>query len=136
MPKEADRLKVPFIRQVSWYLIFAMFVIGIDPRVEASFSPSGFVALPHFDRMQDLNRIQQTLESKMVSKRLAELGFSKAEIDSRLSQLSDAQLHQMAQNLSKLKTGGDVGEAVIAILIIVLLVIVILQLTGHRVIVR
>ncbi|MDA8172431.1 MAG: PA2779 family protein [Nitrospiraceae bacterium] len=129
-------MRVPFMRQVSWYLVFAMFVIGIAPRVEASFSPSGLVALPHFDRAQDFDKIQQALESKMVAKRLAELGFTKAEINSRLSQLSDAQLHQVAQKLNKLKTGGDGFEFLIALLIVVILVILVLQLTGHRVIVR
>lgn len=129
-------MRVPFMRQVAWYLVFAMFIIGIAPKVEASFSPSGLVALPHFDRTQDLNKIQQALEGKMVSKRLAELGFSKAEIQSRLSQLSDAQLHQVAQKLNSLKTGGDGFEVLIALLIIVVLVILILQLTGHKVIVR
>ncbi|MDA8086765.1 MAG: PA2779 family protein [Nitrospiraceae bacterium] len=129
-------MRVPFMRQVSWYLVFAMFVIGIAPRVEASFSPSGLVALPQFDRAQDLNKIQQALEGKMVARRLADLGFTKAEINSRLSQLSDAQLHQVAQKLDKLKTGGDGFEFLIALLIVVVLVILILQMTGHRVIVR
>ena len=129
-------MRVPLMRQVSWYLVFAMFVIGITPRVEASFSPSGTVLLPHFDRARDLNQIQRTLEGKMVSKRLSELGFSMAEINARLSLLSDAQLHRLAQRLNKLKTGGDGLGVLIAVLVIILLVIVILQLTGHRVLIR
>lgn len=124
------------MRQVSWYLIAAMFLIGIAPKVEASFSPSGVIALPHMDRAQDLNTIRQTLENKMVAKRLAELGFSQKEINSRLSQLSDQQIHQFAQKMNRLKVGGDGWDFLVALLIVVILVILILQLTGHRVIVK
>ena len=129
-------MRVLFMRHISWYLIAAMFVIGIAPRAEASFSPSGVIALPHTDRAQDLNRIQQTLENKMVAGRLADLGFSQKNINSRLSQLSDQQIHQLAQKLGSLKVGGDGVGFVIALLVVVILVILILQMTGHRVIVR
>ncbi|MDA8088131.1 MAG: PA2779 family protein [Nitrospiraceae bacterium] len=129
-------MRVPFMKHVSWYLVIAMFVIGIAPRVDASFSPSGVIALPHTDRVQDLNKIQQTLENKMVSRRLADLGFSQKEINSRLSQMSDQQIHQVAQKLGSLKVGGDGVEFVIALLVVVVLVILILQMTGHKVIVR
>ncbi len=127
---------VPFMRQVSWYLIAAMFLLGIAPKAEAGFSPSGVIALPHVDRAQDLDKIRQTLENKMVAKRLSELGFSQQEINSRLSQMSDQQIHQIAQKMGSLKVGGDGWEFLIGLLIVVILVIVILQLTGHRVIVR
>ena len=129
-------MRVPFMRQVSWLMVVAMFVIGIAPRADAGFSPSGLVALPHFNRAQDLKNIQQALESKMVATRLADLGFTSQEINSRLSMLSDAQLHQVAQRLNKLKTGGDGVEVLVALLVIAVLVILILQMTGHRVIVR
>ena len=129
-------MRVPFMRQVSWYLVFAMFIIGIAPRAEAGFSPSGPVMLPHFDRARDMNQIERVLEGKMVSKRLQDLGFSPSEIKARLSRLSDAQLHMIASKLSRLKTGGDGLGVIIAVLIIALLVIVILQLTGHRVLIK
>nr|MDA8387884.1 PA2779 family protein [Nitrospiraceae bacterium] len=110
--------------------------IGIAPRVDASFSPSALVQPPRFDRAQDLNKIQQALESKIVARRLAELGFTMQEINSRLSGLSDAQLHRIAQRLNTLKTGGDGVEVLVALLVIAVLVILILQMTGHRVIIR
>ena len=129
-------MRVPFMRQVSWYLVVAMFVIGIAPRVDASFSPSGVIALPQADRAQDLNKIQQVLENKLIAKRLADLGFSQKEINSRLSQMNDQQIHRIAQKLGSLKVGGDGVEFVIALLVVVVLVILILQMTGHKVIVR
>ena len=129
-------MRVPFIRQVSCIMAVLMFVIGIAPRVDASFSPSGPIALPQYNRTQDLNAIQQALEGRMVARRLADLGFTRQEINARLSELSDAQLHRIARRLNSLKTGGDGIGILIAVLVVIVLVIVILQLTGHRVIVR
>ncbi|MGD0662360.1 MAG: PA2779 family protein [Syntrophorhabdales bacterium] len=60
-----------------------------------------------------------------------DLGFSPKEIAARLARMSDDQLHRLAQKLDDLKPGGDgVG------LVVALLVIVVLQLTGHRVMVK
>lgn len=124
-------------RMVASYLVFAMFIIGIAPRAEAGFSPSAAVAVPQVDRGQDLQKIQEVLEMKMVRQRLEQLGFTQAEIQSRLSQMGDQQIHRLALNLDKLKAAGDDGFGfVIGLLVVVILVLVILQLTGHRVIVR
>lgn len=128
-------LKNPFMKAISLYLIFAMFVIGITPRVEAGFAPSEPVALPGFDRAADLDKIQKTLETKMVKERLEKLGFSQEEINNRIEQLSDQQIHQLALQLDGLKVGGDGLGVVIALLVIVILVVILLQLTGHKVIV-
>lgn len=124
------------MKSVAWYLIVAMFIIGIAPKVDAAFSPSEQIALAQFDRNADLQKIQSFLESKMVSDRLAKLGYTQEEIQSKLNQLSDQQIHQFALNLDQFKVGGDALGVIIALLVIALLVILILQLTGHRVIVR
>ncbi len=127
-------MRIPFMRMVSWYLIFAMFLVGIAPRVEAGFVPSEIIALEEVDRKADMEKVQRFLETKIVRDRLEKLGFTHEEINSRLSQLSDQQLHQVTQQIDELKVGGDIG-AVIGLLVIVILVILILQLTGHRVLV-
>ena len=114
-----------------------MFIIGIAPKVDAAFSPSEQIALAQFDRNADLQKVRSFLESKMVRDRLAKLGYTQEEIQSKLNQLSDQQIHQFALNLDQLKVGGDDALGVIiALLVIALLVVLILQLTGHRVIVR
>ncbi len=123
-------------KYVVWYLVCAMFVIGIVPRVEAAFAPSEGLALSPIDRTGDMGRIQAVLESKMVQQRLKDLGYSADEITARISQLSDQQLHAVATKLDELKTGGDGLGIVIAILVIAILVVLLLQLTGHRVFVR
>jgi hypothetical protein len=128
-------MRIPFMKHFSWYLIAAMFIIGIAPRVDAGFSPSELMAVQQTDRAADLQKIQKVLEAKAVSERLGQLGLSQEEIRQRLSKLSDLQIHQAALQLDDLKIGGDALGVIIAVLVIAVLVIVILKLTGHRVIV-
>jgi len=129
-------VRIPFMKEVTWYLVFAVFIIGIAPKVEAGFAPSEAIALSKVDRAADLERIQKVLETKMIRERLEKLGFTQDEINSRLSQLSDQQIHQLALQLDDLKVGkSDALGVIIALLVIAILVIIILQLTGHRVVV-
>ncbi len=84
----------------------------------------------------DLLKIQAFLETRLVAQRLADLGFNAQEVQSRLNGLSDDQIHQVARNLDGLQTGGDSALGiVIALLVIVILVFILLQVTGHKVIV-
>jgi hypothetical protein len=119
-----------------YYLAIAMFIIGIVPRVEAAFVPSQTIAMQAVDRADDLGRIQAVIESKLVKQRLQDLGFTTDEINTRLSQMSDQQIHGFAQQLDDLRVGKDGLGIVIALLIIVILVIVLINLTtGHKVVV-
>ena len=128
-------MSVPFFRQITWYLVAAMFMIGIAPKTEAGFSPSTMLDAGS-NREADLTKVRQIIETKMVRERLEQLGFAQDEIMSRLSRLSDQQLHQVAQNLDDIKVGGDALGVIIALLVIAILVVLLLQLTGHRVIVK
>jgi hypothetical protein len=122
---------------ITWYLVMAMFVIGITPRVYAGFSPSEVIGLSQVDRSSDLRKIQKFLEMKMVRERLEEFGLTPDEIQTRLNQFNDQQIHQLALRLDDLKMGADDGLGiVIFLLLVVILVIVIIQLTGHKVIVK
>lgn len=120
---------------VAWCLIITMCLVGLIPRVEAGFVPSQILPSPPVDRLQDLETIRQVLEMKMVRERLKQLGFTPEEIQARLQQLNDQQLHQLARHLDELKVGGGGLEVAILILLIVTLVLLILLLTGRRVIV-
>ena len=128
-------MNIPFMKHVAWYLVIAMFLIGIAPRVDAGLVESEITPLMQVDRTTELEKIQNFLETKAVSKRLGQFGYSQEEVQNRLTQLSDQQIHQIATKLDDLKIGGDGAGVVIAILVVVILVIVILQLTGHKVIV-
>jgi hypothetical protein len=130
-------LRIPLMKYIASYLACAMFIIGIAPRVDAAFAPSEVIALSQTDRAADLAVVQKVLELKMVKERFSKLGLTQDEIQGRLSQLSDQQLHKLALRLDSVEAGGDSGLGiVIAILIIAILVVLLIQLTGHRVIVR
>ena len=127
-------------RSLIVYLAAAVVILTAVPAdVHAMFLPSD-VPLARGDsaaqRQQNLDRLQKLLESRLVSQRLSDLGFSQQDVSSRLDRLSDEQLHYFASHLEGLQTGGDAGLGiVIAILVIAILVIVILQLTGHKIII-
>ena len=121
------------LKPVALYLAFAFFLIASIPQNSWAYLVDS-QTLNH-SREADINKIQRVLESKMVSQRLSELGLSMDEINSKLQQLSDADIHQFASQLDSLMPGG-ILEFIIGVLVIVILVLVILQITGHKVIVK
>lgn len=80
-------------------------------------------------RAADLTTIQQALEHKVVKQRLGELGFTADEIQVRLAQASDAELHQLATESEKLMAGGVAG-LLISLLVIILLVLLIMRISA------
>jgi hypothetical protein len=130
-------MRMSLMRHVSWYLIVAMFLIGIAPKVDAGIAPSELIAMSQTDRTADMEKIRQVIEMKMVGERLGKLGLTQDEIRTRLQSLSDRQLHKLALQLDDLKFGRDAGLGiVIALLVIAILVVILLQLTGHKVIIK
>ena len=128
-------MSMPLMRHISWYLIIAMFIIGITPKADAGLAPSAMIAMSQADRTADLEKIQKVIEVKMVSERLEKFGLAQDEIQARLGSLSDQQIHKLALQIDDIKVGGDVLGVIIALLVIAVLVVVLLQLTGQRVIV-
>lgn len=127
-------VKIPFLKGIALYLVLAMSVLSVVPRVDAAMVESGFMNLNQ-QRQEDLDRIQRFLESKIVSERLKALGYDQDEIKQKLSQLSNEELHQFASSVEQLRTAGDGLGVVVTLLVIAILVVLLLQLTGHRVIV-
>jgi hypothetical protein len=134
--KEFSGMRKPFMKCVAWYLVLAMFVMGIVPRVYAGFSPSEAIDLSQSDRSADLVSIQKILEMKMVMQRLDQLGFSQNEIQSRLGELSDQQIHQLALQIDELRVAGDTSGIIIVVLVVVLAVVLFFWLTGREVVIR
>jgi hypothetical protein len=113
-----------------------MFIIGIAPRVDAGLAPSEIIALSQSDRVADLGKIQKVIEVKAISERLKQFGLTQDEVQSRLAQMSDQQIHQVALQLDSLKVGqSDALFVIIAILVVAILVVVLLKVTGHKVII-
>jgi len=130
-------MKKTFMKHITWYLVVAMFVIGITPRVYAGFSPSEVVGFSPIDRGFDLGRIQNAIETKMIGERLKQIGLTPDEIQKKLSQLSDQQIHQLALQLDELKVGGDAGWTVLAIIIVLAAIaVLVIYLSGHEVVVQ
>ncbi|MFZ5875992.1 MAG: PA2779 family protein [Nitrospirota bacterium] len=123
------------------YLCVALIVMG----GVAAFPASGWasfveseaaVAPSSFDRAADLGKLRVHLEQKVVAQRLADWGVSPQDVSARVAQMSDAQLHQTVAQLDSVQPGGDSGLGVIiGLLVIAILVVVLLQLTGHRVVI-
>lgn len=130
------RIKTRFaFKTVVLYLAFVFFLVGSIPRNSWAYFLESQQALS-FSREADMNKIQRVLESKMVSQRLSELGLSVDEINSRLDDLSDADMHQFASRLDSLMPGGDAGVTIILLLVITILVLVIIQMTGHKIVIK
>jgi hypothetical protein len=135
--KKEGQMKSSWMKMISCYLIVAMFVIGITPRVYAGFSPSEAISILSFDRSSDLGKIRKVLEMKMVRERLKEFGFKPTEIEKKLSQLSDQQIHQLAVQLDELKVGGNgLAWALVILILIGIGVIVYFYVTGHRLVIE
>jgi Family of unknown function (DUF6627) len=130
-------MRGPLRKWITWYLVVAMFVIGITPRVYAGFSPSEGIRLSPGERTSDLQKIQKFLEMKLVRERLGELGLSADEIQARMSQFSDPQIHQLALQLDDLKVAGDDFLGIIILLLVIaILVVLLIQLTGHKIVIK
>jgi hypothetical protein len=127
---------ISLMKYISWYMIIIMFVIGITPKVDAGLAPSEIIALAQSDRVADIEKIQKVIEVKAISERLKQFGLTHDEVQSRLAQMSDQQIHQVALQLDSLKVGqSDALFVIIAILVIAILVVVLLKVTGHKVII-
>jgi Family of unknown function (DUF6627) len=122
------------LQRVAAILVLLMGVFSLVPRVEAGFIGSD-QSLEANSRQQDLATLQRALENKLVQERLKALGYSDKEINSRLDQFSDQDLHNFATQIDTLTAGGDGLGLVIALLVIVILVIIILKLMDKKIVV-
>ncbi len=122
-------------KAVCCFLVF-FFALGAVPRVEAGFVPSKTTTVSDSTRIADIEKIQRALETKLIKDRLEKLGLSTEEIQYRVNNLSDAQVHQLALKIEELNTGGDALGVIIAILVIAILVWVVFYLYGHRIVIK
>ena len=121
-----------FSQLVIWTLVITTFAMGaFPPDTQAMLAPpvsSSGDTLLIATRSVDLQRVQTILESKMIQQRLEELGLTPEEINARLSQLSDAQLHQLATQLDSLMPGGNGLGVLIVVLAIAVLALLFVYL--------
>lgn len=114
-----------WIRPLGLILAFAAGLFAVVPGANAGVISSTAI-LSETTRVTDLAAIQCSLEHKQVQQRLAELGFTDAEVQQRLANASDAELHQLAIQSEAMMAGGD-GGIIITVLVIILLVYLIMR---------
>jgi len=115
------------------YLVLAVALLTLPSQGWAMFIPTGQSASV---RQSDLSTIQKALETTVIKQRLEDYGLSSKETLARINSLSDQQIHQFATNLDSLQAGADAIDAVIFLLLVAIIVVVVLEATGHRVIVK
>jgi hypothetical protein len=135
MNKEATiMLKKTTFKLLSIYLVVAIVLITTPAQGWAMFIPSQTAGIA---RQADMASIQKTLESTIVKQRLMDYGLSSEEAMARINKLSDEQVHQFASQLDSLQAGADDGvDALVFLVVVAILVILILEITGHHVILR
>lgn len=84
----------------------------------------------------EIDRIQRCLENRIVQEKLQAYGLSAEEVQAKLQQMTDRQVHMLAQASDQVLKGGDGIGAVIGVLVIILLVIVIVKLLNKQIIIR
>ncbi len=128
------RQKKKAFKLLSIYLAFAVVLLSLPAQGWAMFIPVG---QENAVRQADLRAVQTTLESTVVKQRLMDYGLSSEEAMAKIRMLSDEQLHQFASQLNSLQAGADEGVGLLIFLLLVaIVVVVVLEATGHRVIVR
>ena len=119
-------------RRIAMLLVVLIGIFSVVPRIEASFVPSD-ESFASGARHKDMAMVQKVLEQKLVKERLKALGYTDQEINSRLDQLSDNELHQFATQIDSLTSGGS---TLVWILVIALVIISALYFTNKRIIIQ
>ncbi len=114
------------IRPLVAVLTLVAGILAVTPRALASAIPSTAI-VSESSRSSDLSTIRHALEQKQVQQRLGELGFTDSEIQQRLANASDSELHQLATQSQAVMAGGD-GGVIVTVLLIILLVMVIVRI--------
>jgi hypothetical protein len=115
---------------VSALALSTVMAFTMPPEAAAMLAPTDVVTVQDpAQRQQDLLKVQKLLESKVVRNRLVAMGMNESEIDSRLTKLSDAELHQVASRIDKVHPAGDAGLGIlVTVLVIGILVLLFIYL--------
>ncbi|OGR87888.1 MAG: hypothetical protein A3A86_07485 [Elusimicrobia bacterium RIFCSPLOWO2_01_FULL_60_11] len=115
------------VRFLAGTLVFATtLAITQPPKGWAMLAPAEVTSAGDISAMRaaDIKTVQSALESKIVRQRLIELKLSPDEINGRLTQLSDAQVHQLASQIRAVNPGGDGGIGIIIGLLVIAILVV------------
>jgi len=112
------------------YLTLAFSILSFASSAPAMFIPSSHEGNGVGHREADLQKIQKLLESRLIQHKLSQFGLTREEIEERLCQLDDEQLHQIASQIHTLEPGGNGAEVILVLLVLGTIVFLILEVTG------
>ncbi len=108
-------------RCLAMVLVAAVVSISIG-RAEAMLAPP-VSPTACLTRSQDLQTVQTFLEQKEVGQHLLNFDLTRPEVESRLNNLSDRELHQVATRIHQQQPGRDGVVGVLVVIILVLLIV-------------
>ncbi len=95
-----------FVSRKAIFVVALLFVFAAIPAI-AGPVPSKTAANQSLDsRVADLSVVREVAANQQVSAVLAANGFTQAEVEQRLAQMSPQDLHQLSQNLEQLQPAG------------------------------
>jgi hypothetical protein len=115
--------KFLFNRVFICYLTIAFLTLSFASSASAMFIPSPCEGDSTSHRETDLQKIQKLLESKLIEHKLSQFGLTMQEIEARLLQLDDEQIHQVASQINAMNRGAQ-AEPLLLILCIAALFVV------------
>jgi hypothetical protein len=121
-----------------WISIVTFFTLAVyPPDVQAMLAPTEMEqATLGLHRIDDTQKIQRFLETKIVQQRLSDFGLTAEEISSRLAQLSDDQVHQVATQIDSLIPGSGALEIIVVLLVVAILVVILIYLLNHKIVIE
>jgi hypothetical protein len=126
-----------FVRSRSFIALVAAattLAATLPPPAAALLAPTEVVTTQDSGQRQtDLRKVQTLLESKVVRQRLVAMGLNESEIDARLTQLSDTQLHQVASRIDTLHPAGDAGLGIVVTLLVIGILVLLFLYLAKRI---
>lgn len=87
-------------------------------------------------RDEEVAKIKRALENKLVEEKLKAYGLTKEEIEKKLSEMNDEQIHMLAKASDRVLAGGDGLGLLIGVLIVAILLVILLKLLNKEIIIR
>lgn len=120
------RSRMAAVRSLIYTLVLTTTALFADPPSGwANLAPSGISAeapAPGVSRASDMKTIQTALESKALRGRLKAMGLGDKEVESRLQNLSDREIHQLAAQIDAVQPGGLVVEILVVVVLVLLII--------------
>ncbi len=121
-------MNTKLLKSIAVTLVLAVtWTTFIQTQAQAMLVPSQAVQTEStIDRSADIAVIQQTLESKLLREKLKDYGLNEAEIQTRLSRMSDQEVHQLASQIRAVNPSGFLIW-VLTVVVLVLLVVFLIK---------